>query len=87
MKKLGPVTIITRTGELLVRINEKHKIGSNAVNKNIQRIGKVIDIIGPVRAPYVVINTKKAEASARKGEVLYSVPRKRRNKRGNYRRR
>lgn len=87
MKKLGRVTIITRTNELLVKTNEKHRIGSKVVNKNIQHVGKVIDLIGSVEAPYVVINTKKGEASAQKGEVLYSIPRKRRSSRGNYRKR
>lgn len=84
MKKIGPVEKISRRGEILVRGKKPHKIGFQVVNKEIKRIGKIIDVIGPVSRPFIVVHPKTAEVKAQIGQVVYSVPHdpKKRSKRG-----
>ena len=71
MKKLGKVAVITNKGDLLVRAPKPIRINSCIVNQELKTIGKVVDIIGPVSAPYIVVNTRQAEATAKKDETLY----------------
>ncbi|MBN1329238.1 MAG: hypothetical protein JXA54_07170 [Candidatus Heimdallarchaeota archaeon] len=71
MKKLGKVFVVTKKGELLVKATDSYRFNTKVVNQQIQIIGKIIDIIGPVAAPYVVINTRNSEAQVKKGDQLY----------------
>ena len=71
MKKLGKVSIIARNGNLLVQSNKSERIGTPVVNQQIKRIGKIVDIIGPTKAPYIVVNIKGYTDSIKEGDVLY----------------
>ncbi|HUT80167.1 MAG TPA: Gar1/Naf1 family protein [Candidatus Bathyarchaeia archaeon] len=71
MKKLGKVFVVTKKGELLVKATDSYRFNTKVVNQQIQMIGKIVDIIGPVATPYVVINTRNSEAQAKKGDQLY----------------
>ncbi len=65
MKKLGVVLHTTSYGNLLVRGNLSSKkvvskiTGSVVVTKNMKRIGKVYDVLGPVKQPYISIRPFK----------------------------
>jgi len=76
MKKLGKVTVVTKKGELLVKTQGTHRLNSKVVNQQIKIVGKIVDIIGPVTAPFIVINTRNAQAKAKVGELLYLFDRK-----------
>ena len=71
MKKIGQVSIVARNGNLLIKTNKSFRIGSKIVNQEIKPVGKIVDIIGPTKTPYIVINTKGSEISAKKGDMLY----------------
>jgi rRNA processing protein Gar1 len=79
VKNLGPITSITKKGDLLVQVTKPYPFGAKIVNKQLESIGKIVDVIGPVKTPYLVINTRNAEAQAKVGETVYlsSVKRKR----------
>jgi rRNA processing protein Gar1 len=46
---------VTRQGALLVRTQRPVRIGSPLVDAHRKPIGRVIDVIGPVKAPYLVV--------------------------------
>jgi len=71
LKKLGKVVVITNKGDLLVRTSKPIRLNSRIVNQELKTVGKAVDIIGPVSAPYIVVNTRQAEATAKKDETLY----------------
>lgn len=65
------MVVITNKGDLLVRTSKPIRLNSRIVNQELQTVGKAVDIIGPVSAPYIVVNTRQAEATAKKDETLY----------------
>lgn len=71
MKKLGKVAIIARNGNLLIKSSKPQRIGTPVVDQQIKRLGKIVDVIGPVRAPYIVVNTKGLGKQLKVGDVLY----------------
>lgn len=75
LKKLGKVTTVSKKGNILVRSNTVQRIGIQVVNQEIKRLGKIVDIIGPAAAPYIVINTRDAQAQAKKGDMAYLLDR------------
>ena len=80
MKKIGSVSIITHKGDLLVQTTKAHRLGAKVVNSKIKAIGKIVDVIGPAAKPYIVINTRNAEAQAKEGEDLYIIDEKKMKK-------
>ena len=71
MKKVGKVAIIARNGKLLIKSSKPQRIGTPVVDQQIKRLGKIVDVIGPVRAPYIVVNTKGLGKKLKVGDVLY----------------
>lgn len=65
------MTTVNKKGTFLVRSTKPHRIGIQVVNQEIKRLGKVVDVIGPATAPYIVINTRDAQAQTKKGDVVY----------------
>ena len=65
------MTTANKKGTILVRSTKPHRIGIQVVNHEIKRLGKVVDVIGPAAAPYIVVNTRDAQAQAKKGDVVY----------------
>ncbi|MCK5045145.1 MAG: hypothetical protein KAS22_01110 [Candidatus Heimdallarchaeota archaeon] len=65
------MTTVNKKGTFLVRSTKPHRLGIQVVNQEIKRLGKVVDVIGPVAAPYIVINTRDAQAQTKKGDIVY----------------
>ena len=65
------MTTVSKKGTFLVRSTKPHRIGIQVVNQEIKRLGKVVDVIGPAAAPYIVINTRSAQAQTKKGDIVY----------------
>ena len=71
MKKLGKVSIIARNGNLLIQSSKPQRIGTPVVDQQIKRIGKIVDVIGPARAPFIVVNAKGYFKQLKVGDILY----------------
>jgi len=55
---LGSITNITKSGLIIARIEDYKnipRIGSFVIDANGEKIGVLIDIIGPINSPYAVI--------------------------------
>ena len=55
LQRLGKITNVSPSGNAIVKADNPPKIGSEVVDENLNVVGKVFDIIGPVSAPYAVI--------------------------------
>ncbi|HEX6027538.1 MAG TPA: Gar1/Naf1 family protein [Nitrososphaeraceae archaeon] len=58
MNELGEVMHLSNSGRLIVRLQKdgkQIKSGQLLVDANGKRIGKVIEVIGPVNAPYASV--------------------------------
>jgi RNA-binding protein len=55
LQRLGKVTNVSPSGNAIVKAENPPQMGSEVVDENLNVVGKVFDIIGPVSAPYAVI--------------------------------
>ena len=55
LQKLGKVRALTPSKNMVVKTEQSPRIGSEVVDENLNVVGKVFDIIGPVSAPYAVV--------------------------------
>lgn len=70
-KKIGIISHITSTNKFIVPSNITPKIGSIVVNKNNKAIGKINDIIGTTKQPYISIKTNYKFKKAKVGDTVY----------------
>lgn len=75
MKRLGKVLHLSKSGNLIVRLElpEPPSVGTRVCNSKIQTVGIVNNILGPARAPYASIQTSMEKAAALTGRVLYQL--------------
>ena len=57
LQRLGKVSNVTPSRNMVVKAENPPKMGSEVVDENLIVVGKVFDIIGPVSAPYAVIKS------------------------------
>jgi RNA-binding protein len=55
LQKLGRVSNVSPSRNVIVKAENVPKLGSEVVDENLRLVGKVFDLIGPVTAPYAVI--------------------------------
>ncbi len=71
MQKLGRVSNVTPSQNLVVKTENPPKLGSEVVDENLNVIGKVFDIIGPVSSPYAVIKPTIREPAKLVNKPVY----------------
>ncbi len=71
MQKLGRVRALTPSKNLIVKAEKAPKIGSEVVDENLNVVGKVFDIIGPVAAPYAVVKPTVSEPTKLANKPVY----------------
>lgn len=72
MKRLGEVTQVA-AGRLIVRCTDEEPpaLGSMAVDADLETVGRVVDVFGPVRRPYVTLSPSDDPDPTRLGQRLY----------------
>jgi rRNA processing protein Gar1 len=71
LQKLGRVRALTPSKNIIVKTEKAPKIGSEVVDENLNVIGKVFDIIGPVSAPYAVVKPTVREPAKIVNKPVY----------------
>ena len=76
MTRLGTILhIMNNEEDAIVRTNglKTKIIGKKVVDKNIKEIGKVFDVFGPVKRPYLIIKLNKNIKNKKSliGEIIY----------------
>ncbi len=84
MKVLGNILHVANSGKLIAIANTTPPSGAYVFTNDNKKIGRVNDVFGPVKSPYVSIklfrSANKEELQNRTGEKLYVSSNK--NKRG-----
>ena len=84
MQRLGRVSNVTPSRNLIVKAENPPKLGAEVVDENLKVIGKVFDIIGPVSSPYAVVKPIISEPTKLVDKQLYLLLSKtKRSKRAN----
>ncbi|MHA1279188.1 MAG: H/ACA ribonucleoprotein complex subunit GAR1 [Candidatus Helarchaeota archaeon] len=87
MRRLNKVLHISNQRHLILRVMSNQvkslKIGQAVVAKDLDKIGHIFDIFGPVNNPYISIQANSTIEDIKKyvGEVLYSFEEKKTRKR------
>ena len=71
MQRLGRVSNVTPSRNVIVKTENPPKIGAEVVDENLNVVGKVFDIIGPVSSPYAVIKPTVREPAKLVNRPLY----------------
>lgn len=76
IKKIGTISHISSTNKIIVPSKQTPKLGSTIINKQHKPIGKVNDIFGSTKKPYISIKTGKKFKKAKIGEEVYLLLKK-----------
>ena len=71
LQKLGRIRALTPSKNMIVKSEQAPRIGSEVVDENLNIIGRVFDIIGPVSAPYAVVKPTVREPSKLLNKPVY----------------
>ncbi|NJE07723.1 H/ACA RNA-protein complex protein Gar1 [Thermococcus sp. M39] len=80
MKRLGKVSHYAKQGFLILRSDWVPSLNDPVVDTNLQLVGIVKDVFGPVKMPYVAVKPKVKNPEEYVGQVLYVDERKRRKR-------
>ncbi|UCH88300.1 MAG: hypothetical protein JSV49_08525 [Thermoplasmata archaeon] len=61
MKLIGEIENISYNGIWILHSENVPKIGSSVYNQQKQFVGKIVNIIGPVNRPYILVRPRKSE--------------------------
>jgi RNA-binding protein len=81
LQRLGKVLSVTPSSSLIIKTENPPKIGSEVVDENLNVVGRIFDIIGPVSSPYAVIKPKVKDPAVLANKPLYLLLSKTRGKR------
>jgi rRNA processing protein Gar1 len=71
LQKVGRVRALTPSKNMVLKTEKAPKIGSEVVDENLNVVGKVFDIIGPVSAPYAVVKPTVREPAKLVNKPVY----------------
>ena len=65
---------MSSTKNMILKAENLPNIGDRVVDKNLNQVGTVFDVFGPVSSPYVAVRPSVEEPSLFVGHILYAVP-------------
>ncbi|NPA48165.1 MAG: H/ACA RNA-protein complex protein Gar1 [Thermococci archaeon] len=77
MKRLGTVSHYARQGFLIIRCEHVPELNSKVFDKELNMVGIVKDVFGPVGSPYVAVKPSVKNPEAYVGAFLYVETRRR----------
>ena len=80
MRRIGRVLHISPSEKAVIKTSRPLRIGENVFDENKRFVGKVFDVFGPTKSPYVEVEVQKEEASSLIGKMLYQLPSKRKKR-------
>ncbi len=81
LKRIGIVVQTTKSGTIIVKSKFTPKEGAWAIDAALKKIGKIIEVFGPVKAPYVAIKPyAQIDIQKLKGKPLYLLEKKKRGR-------
>jgi RNA-binding protein len=74
LQRIGLVLHVSSSKNMIIKAANLPKIGSDAVDENLKKIGKVFDVFGPVSSPYVAVQPIVKETRRLINHVIYTLP-------------
>lgn len=73
LRRLGKVLHFSESGNLILRLEQSPvpEIGDQVCDYKLKRLGKVNNILGPVKGPYVSVKPAGPLDSSLAGRILY----------------
>jgi len=73
LQRLGKVSNVTPSRNMVVKAENTPKMGFDVVDENLNVVGSVFDIIGPVSAPYAIVKPCIKEPEKLLNKPVYLV--------------
>ena len=73
MNRLGTVTHVSGSRKLILRTKIKVRLGEKVLDEELRSVGKIVDIFGPVRNPYVSVGPLVNDVKNYVGHPLYII--------------
>jgi len=73
LQRLGKVSNVTPSRNMVVKAENTPKMGFEVVDENLNVVGNVFDIIGPVSAPYAIVKPCIKEPEKLVNKPVYLV--------------
>lgn len=89
MKQLGKISHISNRGRVILKSNQTPSFGLPVFTENKKKFGKVYDVFGPTKSPYISVKIfakSSKNLENRVGDILY-ISSKKIEKRGRRKRR
>jgi len=74
LQRIGYVLHVSSTKNMILKAENIPRIGDRVVDENLNSVGTVFDVFGPVSSPYVAVRPSVEEPSLFVDHVLYAVP-------------
>ena len=74
MQRIGLVLHVNPSKNVIIKAANLPRIGDDAVDENLKKIGKVFDIFGPVTSPYVTVRPSVEDARRLIDHAIYAFP-------------
>ena len=73
MFRLGRVLHFSTSKHLILNAMSLPRIGTTAYDEDLNKIGNVIEIFGPIKQPYLSIKPSVSRPDRYIGKILYSL--------------
>jgi rRNA processing protein Gar1 len=74
LERIGKILHITSDKNIILKAENRVRIGDRVVDENLNPIGKIFDIFGPVSSPYVSVKADTENFQSSTDRTLYVVP-------------
>jgi RNA-binding protein len=71
LQRLGRISNVSPSGNAIVKAENPPKIGSEVVDENLNVVGRIFDVIGPVSSPYAVVKPSIREPAKILNKPVY----------------
>jgi len=62
LRQVGTILHRAKSGRLIVRLSKEVRTGATVLDSEGKRLGKIVELIGPVRAPYASVSLTTSRA-------------------------
>ena len=74
MQHLGRVLHMSSSRNLILKAATQPRIGDKVVDENLEFVGSVFDIFGPVSSPYIAVKPAISNPNRLIENTLYTIP-------------